>query len=141
MFSDIINGSYLSTLNVGRLMGRLKKLLNILRTYSVDRVFLHSLVYVLERIEGVKLGYEDCMWKVTSTGVYCSMIEDDLRKLAELGLIRINGTKIDVLTRINEQRFLEVKDVGKLVREAVSHFIVTESTSGSFVNNLSSRRN
>ncbi|WFO75208.1 hypothetical protein J4526_09080 [Desulfurococcaceae archaeon MEX13E-LK6-19] len=121
-------------------MSRLEKLLNILRTYRVDRVFLHSLVYVLERIEGINLGYEDCVWKVTSTGVYCNMIEDDLRKLAELGLIKINGVEINVPTRINEQRFVEIKDVGKLVREAVTHFIVTESTSSHFGNDLLGRK-
>lgn len=106
----------------------MENLLEVLRVYRVDRVFLHSLVYVLEKVYGLNIGYGDCSWKIVSTGVYCDDIEEDLEKLLKQGLIRIIGNKIVVNNEKEDSVSIEVRDTGKLVREAINHFLFTETT-------------
>ena len=96
---------------------RRERLLQLLRIYRVDRVALHSLVYLLENMYGVELGYRECSWKLYATGPYCSELEEDLRLLTAKGLVRVSedGT-VETLDTHSPQRVSV--DGGRIVREA-----------------------
>ena len=103
-------------------MERALRLLEVIRCYSVDRVFLHSLVYVLENIEGMGLGYRDCSWRAVSTGMYCEEIEKDLEWLEKHGFIKIVGGR----TILADKKGNTV-NLAEILKKAVMHYVTTES--------------
>ncbi len=68
-------------------------LLDFTRIYSVERAFIHTLIYWLWKKYGLKLPkeYMECHWRITIHGLFCDRIERDLEELIEKGLIQIDN--------------------------------------------------
>jgi hypothetical protein len=99
------------------LEGRLARLLELLRVYRVDRVALHSLVYILERVYNVDVGYGGCSWRLYATGPYCEELEEDLERLARMGYVRVGeGGMLEV--EGGDSKVRVYVEGGRVVREA-----------------------
>ena len=105
---------------LARASGRLERLLELLRVYSVDRVSLHSLVFLLEKVYGVGIGYEGCEWRLYATGPYCWELEEDLELLERLGLVSFGDGGLVVCRACGGGGFRVRVDGARVVREAWS---------------------
>ena len=96
---------------------RAEKLLELLRVYRVDRIALHSLVYLLQEVYGLNIGYEGCQWKLYATGPFCQELEEDLQLLIRAGRVKVaEGGLLEPQEHTAYHR--AAIDGAKLVREA-----------------------
>ncbi|ABM80109.1 hypothetical protein Hbut_0237 [Hyperthermus butylicus DSM 5456] len=101
---------------------RTEKLLELLRVYRVDRIALHSLVYLLQEVYGVDLGYRGCRWELYATGPFCRELETDLWELIEAGRVRVGTRGVLEPAELTARPRAEINGA-RLIREAWSIFL------------------
>ena len=104
-----------------------EKLLEIISSVQVSRTLIHSLVYLLEHKYGFKIGYRDCKWRLTATGLYCNEVEQAIRKLEKLGFIQIGSEGMIKPCNGREPPSLEKEEAYHILKEAANLYILSRS--------------
>lgn len=98
-------------------------MIKFLKVYSVDRPFIHSLIFWLWRRLGQEIPakYHTCKWRFTIHGVFCDELERDLQYLLDLGIIKQGSSGRIELT--NGESYLYVERIDEIINEATTIYL------------------